>query len=230
MSSAIILVGGLGTRLRSVVTNVPKPMAPINGKPFLEHLMYYWISQGVDHFILASGYLSEIITNYFGNSYMGCKIDYSIEDNPLGTGGALFLASKYIRDEEHFVLLNGDTFFKVKLNEILSLAINKNSDWTLSLTKTDDPSRYMGINIDNHGKILSLDNKLVSNIVNGGVYVVRTKSLFDFNHAPGLPISLEYDVLPEAIHKGQRCIGRICNDVFVDIGIPQDYYKAFNLI
>ncbi|NDA64000.1 MAG: hypothetical protein EBX50_18525 [Chitinophagia bacterium] len=100
MVAAIILAGGKGTRLRSLVKDVPKPMAVINSKPFLEHQIDYLISQGIDKIILSVGYKHEIIINYFGDNYRSASIYYSIEESPLGTGGALFLASKFIQWNE----------------------------------------------------------------------------------------------------------------------------------
>ena len=90
VTTAIILAGGLGTRLRETVPNLPKPMVPIHNRPFLEHQMDYWIEQGITQFILSVGYLKDIIINHFGNSYKGVSIDYAIDTSPLGTGGEFF--------------------------------------------------------------------------------------------------------------------------------------------
>ena len=122
MRTAIILAGGLGTRLRQLVSNVPKPMASVNGRPFLAHLMDYWIGQGITQFIISVGYLKESIINYFGNEYQGIKIEYSEEESPLGTGGGVLLAIKNIKSDDYFVLLNGDTFFEVDLRELILCA------------------------------------------------------------------------------------------------------------
>ena len=92
-TEAVILAGGLGTRLREVVSDVPKPMAPVNGRPFLEHQMDFYAAQGITHFVLSVGYLAEVITKHFGDTYRGCAIDYAVETTPLGTGGGLLLSS-----------------------------------------------------------------------------------------------------------------------------------------
>ena len=115
MTSAVILAGGLGTRLRSVVPYLPKPMAPINGRPFLEHQMRYWSTQGIDHFVLSVGYRYQTIIDYFGAQVEGASLDYVIEESPLGTGGGLVLASKKVSQQENFLLLNGDTYFEIEL-------------------------------------------------------------------------------------------------------------------
>ena len=114
VKTAIILAGGLGTRLREAVPNLPKPMVPIHNRPFLEHQMDYWIEQGITRFILSVGYLKDIIISHFGNSYKSVSIDYAIETSPLGTGGALLLAAKNLN--ETFLVLNGDTFIEVSLD------------------------------------------------------------------------------------------------------------------
>ena len=114
--TAIILAGGLGTRLRKVAPKVPKPMAPINNRPFVEYQMDYWINQGITQFILSVGYLKDVIINHFGNSYKGISIEYVEESSPLGTGGGLLFAAKNLH--ETFVVLNGDTFFEVNINSL----------------------------------------------------------------------------------------------------------------
>ena len=131
--TAIILAGGLGTRLKDVLPDLPKPMAPILGRPFLEYLMDYWIKQGVNHFILSVGYQKKVIMSHFSNEYHGASIEYSIENTPLGTGGALLKASQNISDL--FLLLNGDTFIEVDLKQMIAFHFNKKSDWTLSIIK-----------------------------------------------------------------------------------------------
>jgi D-glycero-alpha-D-manno-heptose 1-phosphate guanylyltransferase len=116
VTSAIILAGGLGTRLRSAVPDLPKPMAPIAGRPFLAYQLDYWIRQGVDRFVLSVGYRHESIMAYFGAAYRGIAVDYSVEQTPLGTGGGLLLALERLDGGQRpFLLLNGDTYFEVDL-------------------------------------------------------------------------------------------------------------------
>ena len=122
ITSAIILAGGLGTRLRSVVADMPKPMAPVNGRPFLEYLLDYWQNQGISHFIISVGYRHEIITGYFGARYKNATIKYAIEKTPLGTGGGFLLASDHLGDDRTFLLLNGDTYFPINLASLEKFA------------------------------------------------------------------------------------------------------------
>ena len=126
VKQAIILSGGQGTRLRSVVSDIPKPMADINGKPFLEYLLRYLNNQGCNHVVLSVGYKSEVIRNYFGNQYLNLKLDYALEKEPLGTGGGIKNSIKYISDNDFF-LLNGDSFFDVNLSELAEFHFCKKS-------------------------------------------------------------------------------------------------------
>ncbi len=135
VTTAIILAGGLGIRLKKVVQDLPKPMALIRGRPFLEYQMDFWISQGVTKFILSVGYLKQTIIDHFGDSYLTASIDYIVEDEPLGTGGALLLASQGLK--ETFLLLNGDTFFEVDLNNLIAFHKKQQSELTLSLFKSN---------------------------------------------------------------------------------------------
>ena len=114
---AVVLAGGLGTRLRAAVSDVPKPMAPVGGRPFLERLLDYWIGQGVRRAVLAVGYMYDTIRRHFGDEYRGCAIAYSIENHPLGTGGALIQALPLVQDPT-FLVLNGDTYFAVPLDAL----------------------------------------------------------------------------------------------------------------
>ena len=143
MITAVILAGGMGKRLRIAVPNLPKPMAPIKGRPFLEYLLDYWINQGVKKFILSVGYMSEVIVDHFGNNYKTAEISYSIEYQPLGTGGALFLSTKKIT--EPFLVINGDTFAEVNLKNLISFHLKKNSEWTFALHRVNENNRYMVI-------------------------------------------------------------------------------------
>ena len=137
VTSAIILAGGLGTRLRGVVPDLPKPMAPISGRPFLEHQIDYWIKQGVSHFVLSVGYRHEVIVDHFGNRYKDAELDYVIEKTPLGTGGGLLLAVEKVGKDEPFLLLNGDTYFAVNLKTLVGFSMTHDADWCFSLFRTN---------------------------------------------------------------------------------------------
>ena len=156
MISALILAGGFGTRLRSAVPDLPKPMAPISGRPFLEYLLDYWMEHGVSHFVLAVGYRHEVIIDHFGNRYGDAEIEYVIEKTPRGTGGGLLLAANKLGKAEPFLLLNGDTYFAVDLKKLIEFSLANDADWCFSLFRTNETGRYMGLDISPEGKITAL--------------------------------------------------------------------------
>jgi D-glycero-alpha-D-manno-heptose 1-phosphate guanylyltransferase len=231
MTTAIILAGGLGTRLRSVVADLPKPMAPVAGRPFLEHLLDYWIAQGVTRFVLSVGYLRHSIETHFGSRYRGIPIAYSIEIEPLGTGGALLAALGHLVTERDFLLLNGDTYFAVSLSELSRFARGQCADWCFSLFPTADTRRYLGLTVDQSGRILELGSQASTDAIlaNGGAYWVTRENIDKLGFATGQQYSLEADILPAALRAGQRIVGLPCVGAFIDIGIPVDYQRAQHL-
>ena len=235
MTVAIILAGGLGTRLRSEVPDLPKPLAPIHGRPFLEYQMDYWIEQGVDTFVLSIGYLHEKVIEHFGLSYRNAKLEYVIEESPLGTGGGLLLALDKVRNTEVFLLLNGDTFFAVDLPHLKEFARQKNADWSFCLFKTSNTQRYMGIKLDEDQRVVQMGIKSqdVTCLANGGVYLIKTAALleaaFSEKFTVGTNASLEVDVFAYELDRHARMFGFESNGVFLDIGIPEDYKSSFSL-
>ena len=230
ISTAIVLAGGLGTRLKGVLKGLPKPMAPIRDRPFLEYQMDFWISQGVTKFILSVGYLKQTIIDHFGDSYLTASIDYIVEDEPLGTGGALLLASQGLK--ETFLLLNGDTFFEVDLNNLIAFHKKQQSEWTLLLLKSNQLGRYMGVNLEDDCEIISLQsggNELTL-LANGGVYLVNPLALKRLNYKPYTKSSLENDLLPKFISLGGGLYGFESSGKFIDIGVPEDYYRAQKIL
>jgi D-glycero-alpha-D-manno-heptose 1-phosphate guanylyltransferase len=238
---AVILAGGLGTRLRSVVSNVPKPMAAVQGKPFLEHVLNYWKNQGIDNFILCVGYKSDLIIEYFGDQFEGSSIHYSIENQLLGTGGAVIEAVKKFHIKDPFILLNGDTFFEVDLKTLHNFSQKNKADWCFSLFDSDDESRYLSITIKTNGAVgfsrdiiqksdsqYAIKNRLALNrgYGNGGVYWVNPVVFEPFFLDPALISSLENQIFDQGMKLGQKFYGlRFCGP-FIDIGLPADYYKA----
>ena len=218
---AIILAGGLGTRLRSVCHDRPKPMAPIHGKPFLHYLIHYWKSQGIDHFILSIGYKHEMITSYFGTIYQEVSIDYVIEKEKLGTGGALLHSLSYLKDpNQPFLVLNGDTFFAVSHKKF-----SLRGECHIALYKVKKNDRYGGVSINKSGKIQQLEHQN-SLLINGGCYLFKPKALIPFTEKF---LSLENDIIPYFIKK-KSCYGTPFEGSFIDIGIPKDYKQAQTLL
>jgi D-glycero-alpha-D-manno-heptose 1-phosphate guanylyltransferase len=224
---AIVLAGGLGTRLRGLVSDVPKPMAPVNGRPFLEILLEYWIGQGVRRFVLSIGYLAECVVRHFGSGWRGVAIEYAREDVPLGTGGGLLLAAQQARETD-LLVLNGDSFFGVQLAGLVACHRERLADCSLSLFRSLDVERYLGVELGEHGEVRSLAARAGPNgaLVNGGVYLFRAAALRRLPWRAGQSASLEADVLPHALHSGWRIFGLESGGTFVDIGVPHDYQRA----
>lgn len=230
---AIVLAGGLGTRLREAVPDLPKPMAPINGRPFLEHQLDYWIDQGIKRFVLSVGYRRDAITSHFGASYRDATIEYAIEESPLGTGGGLLLAAAFVDRKRPCLVVNGDTFFEVSLVELESFHHRKGSDWTIAMFRTAESGRYMGLQVAHDGRIESMRSGLPGEaevLSNGGVYLIGADILADCGFAVGTPASLENDILAALRDRGAKIFGYECAGRFIDIGIPHDYFRAGELL
>lgn len=225
LQTAIILAGGFGTRLQSVVSDVPKPMAPINSIPFLNYQLNYLKHFGITHAVLSVGYLSEKITSFYKNSFNGINISYVIEDSPLGTGGGIRKAME-LCDAKNVLALNGDSFFDVNLHEFYDLNSNANSQISLALRKVNDAARYGTIELKGN-RIISFKEKNGESkpgLINGGVYILN-RELFLQNTKSNINFSIEKDFF-EINLKQLNINGFEFNDYFIDIGIPEDYTKA----
>jgi NDP-sugar pyrophosphorylase family protein len=216
--TVLFLAGGFGTRLASVVSDVPKPMAPVAGKPFLEYLLQHYIDAGIKNFCFATGYKSKIIENYFGDgAKWKAKFQYSVETTPLGTGGAIKKAFQE-KDYNDLIVVNADTFFKFDLNELI---VNCRPTVTLSLSTQPETSRYGTVQLNSLGEIKSFMEKghQGPGLINGGVSYVD-KSIVEF--IKNEFCSLEEEILPTLI-KSKKIYGRALSGKFIDIGIPDDY-------
>lgn len=227
---AIVLAGGLGTRLRSAVPDLPKPMAPVNGRPFLEHLLDYWMRQGVARFILSVGYRHEAISSHFGAAYRGVPVACSVEESPLGTGGGLLLAAGALAAPGPFLVLNGDTWFEVRLAELRAFHATRKADLTLSLFRSPQQGRYAGLRTGSSGEVLAMGAGETGGLANGGVYLMERGLLEDAPWQAASRLSLEEDILPFALQGGKRVHGLECAGRFLDIGIPEDYARAASLL
>ncbi len=228
---AIILAGGFGKRLRSIIKDVPKPMARINGYPFLDLQIRYWIKKGINRFILSVGYKNEVIQSYFGKKFQGAEIDYSVENQPLGTGGAVLLAKKKLRSKDIFLILNGDTYFDVNLKALIDFHLSRSSWFTLSLFVTEERGRYDIVKIDDLGRVLSLQSTKSTGFANGGVSLASVP-MFDYiEEVKTETSSLEKDLLNSLLKKRTAGIfGLACGKVFIDIGLPADFQRAHKII
>lgn len=219
---AIVLAGGFGTRLAGVVKDVPKPMAPVCGRPFLEYVLGALLREGIDHIVLAVGYKKECIIEQFGSTFLGVPIDYSVEEQPLYTGGAIKRALGLCRDERVFAV-NGDTFFPVQLQAMRRFATEKHTPAVIAVKQMKDFSRYGTVRFDSAQYVISFQEKCFcrEGFINGGVYDMERSVLEHFPSA----FSLEKDCLPQLAE--QRRLQAFCDDAdFIDIGIPEDYRAA----
>ena len=224
---AIILAGGLGTRLRAVVPDLPKPMAPIRGRPFLEHQMDYWIGQGVTRFILSVGYKRELIEAHFGNTYRQCPVVYAREEEPLGTGGGLLLGLAEVLSDTVLVL-NGDTFFEVTLETMRAQHAARHAHVTVALHRVPHNDRYGEVVLDAHSAIVAFSAKPSGSegIINGGVYLMQRETLLGLGWNPGDKVGLEQDLFPALLDRKLKMLGMECTGAFIDIGVPIDYQRA----
>ena len=230
---AIILAGGLGSRLRATVPDLPKPMAPIHGRPFLEYLLDYWAGQGVSRFVLSVGYKRDIIEEHFGARYKGTEVDYAVEDQPLGTGGGLLLALKHLRRTGPFLIMNGDTFFEVDLTPMRRYHRERRAELTIALREVEANSRYGGVGIDNEGKITTFDNCARTTdraLINGGVYLAEKSAFAGMALESDVPVSIEDQLYPRMLAEGRRVYGFPSSGRFIDIGIPEDYRRAASVL
>ena len=224
---AIILAGGLGTRLREVVRGVAKPMAPVNGRPFLEYVLNWLRQYQVEKVVLSTGYMSGSVSGYFEDSFFGIPIEYIIEKKPLGTGGAVRYALQKTSGST-VLIINGDTYFPIDLERFISFHSLNNNLFTLALKRMQDFSRYGSVECSGD-IILKFNEKKFCNdgLINGGIYLADRK-FFESRQLPEI-FSLEKDLLEKEAGSAMiKC--QIFDDVFIDIGIPEDYRRAQALL
>jgi D-glycero-alpha-D-manno-heptose 1-phosphate guanylyltransferase len=228
----ILLAGGLGTRLRSVVHDVPKPLAPVAGRPFLEHLLDYWIGYGARRFILSVGYLCERIEAHFGDAYRSVPLVYATEREPLGTGGGLLLALAKVSGDGPLFAANGDTFFALDLGAMNAFHAVRRADFTLALFSSTDVQRYTSVELAADGRVASLKSSGTGAepLANGGVYAIRPAVIARAGFRAGDRVSLEDELLPGLLKAGVGIFGYASDARFIDIGFPEDYARAASVI
>ena len=229
----VLLVGGLGTRLRDVVSDVPKPMAPIKSKPFLEYIFKYWIDKGVKNIHLLLGYKGSLIENYFGNSYFDSNIFYYYEEFQAGTGGAIKLFLKdnnIIENKESFIIMNGDTWLDVDFKKLNYDHYKSKNEFLIAVKKIPMNDRYGSVEIEDEYvvKIKSYNYKEAT--INSGLYITSVDNISKYlNKQKEYTFSFEEKILPLLINK-KKLRSSYCVKQFLDIGIPSDYAKASNII
>ncbi len=226
LNTAIILAGGMGTRLKTIISDLPKPMAPIMNVPFLTYQLNYLKHFGIKKVIFSVGYLSEKIIAHYNQSFENISIEYSIEKNPLGTGGGIRMAMSNLK-EDLVLILNGDSFFDLDLEQFYNLHLEQKSDFSLALRYVNNSERYGNIEFNSSNQITSFIEKNQLNqsgYINAGVYIL-SKKLYLQNTKPDINFSIEKEFFEKQLN--QLIIkGFEFKDYFIDIGIPEDYLKA----
>jgi len=226
----VILAGGKGTRLAPSCPGIPKVIVPVAGRPFIEYLLDHLMLHGFREVVLCVGYLKDQIIKTLGNSYCGMKLIYSMEDKPLGTGGALkkLLNNNTIR-KKFLLVMNGDSFSDVALDDYISWHILNRCKFSLVLVEINDVSRYGKVCIDSKQKVVSFNEKSAGGrgLINCGIYLFDMNSIRQF--LPDGASSLEYDVLPQLIIDG-GIYGYKTKKGFIDIGTPESYRIAQSLM
>jgi len=224
IKQAIILAGGLGTRLRSAVPDLPKCMASVAGKPFLHYVIAHCQNQGIEKFIFSLGYMHEIIEEFLIKELPINNYQLSIEEELLGTGGAIKLACAKAT-EITVLVLNGDTFFKIKLNKLALFHDMVGASCTLSLKPMQDFNRYGVVELNKDYSIKDFQEKKYyeNGLINGGAYALHSTKFLEET----LPekFSFEKDYL-EQFYTSRRMFGVVQDEYFIDIGIPEDYERA----
>jgi D-glycero-alpha-D-manno-heptose 1-phosphate guanylyltransferase len=221
------LAGGFGTRLKSIISDMPKAMAPIQGRPFLDILLHSLAAKGFGRIILSLHYKSNVIKNYFGGSFAGIEIEYVVEESPLGTGGAARLALSSCR-EDHAFIFNGDTYLDQDFLAIDALWRTQRNPIIVGCN-VDDTSRY-GRLLEKNGFMVGYSEKGVfgSGLINSGCYVL---GIAELNSWPvNKPFSLESDFFEKKAKENLIIQVYKSNGLFIDIGIPEDYSRAQNLL
>lgn len=223
IKEAIVLAGGLGTRLQSVVKDIPKPMADINGEPFLKYLFDYLINNGIESVVLSVGFRYEVIKDYFGNKYKNLELHYAVEDEPLGTGGGIMNALNFTH-ENLVYLINGDTFFNVNLKDLFLFHNQTKANFTLALKPMTNFDRYGTVEMDKD-RIIKFNEKHYKDkgLINGGIYILNKYLLETLPFAQ--KFSFEKDFLEKYLNHF-FINGSIIDNYFIDIGIPDDYQRA----
>ncbi len=218
----IILAGGFGTRLRQVVPDLPKPMAPVAGRPFLDIVLTMLARKGFRRAILSLGYMADKIVSHFGDHFAGMELIYEIEHTPLGTGGAVRLSLAHCKSDHVFVL-NGDTYLDIEAADIEKLWQTHHAPIIVA-RELSDTTRY-GRLLAADGHILGFSEKGTAGpgLINAGCYVFPVGMLAGFQF--GEAFSLEEDFLSKAVNT-QRFDLFVTNGCFIDIGIPEDYARA----
>jgi NDP-sugar pyrophosphorylase family protein len=222
--TAVILAGGQGTRLRSVVADRNKVLALVNDRPFITYLFDQVLAAGIRRVILCIGYKAEQLRKELGEHYRGLRVEYSVEDQPLGTGGALALAARACKTA-NLISMNGDSYFDVELEELWQWHQSKRAAATIQLAELPDISRFGSVTLDSESRIVRFEEKCQSSgtgLINAGIYCM-CRDFFEGVKA-GCRVSMERELFPSLVARG--LFGRPGSGRFIDIGTPESYSAA----
>ena len=222
--TGVILAGGMGTRLRQVVSDRPKVMAEIKGKPFIAYLLDQLVEANIERVIISTGYMGSLIEEAIGFSYKGLQVDYSREDTPLGTAGALKLAEQIV-DAEYCLVMNGDSYTEFDAISLFMSGKQKNANITLVVKALDETDRFGVVCKNENNEIIDFMEKASNKgagFINTGVYLMKTSVIHKIPKKT--PCSLEYDFFPSMI--GKSIYGYETAGNFIDIGTPKSYAQA----
>lgn len=224
MKECIILAGGMGTRLKSIISDLPKCMAPINGKPFLFYILEWLKKNNFERVILSLGYKSEVIIDFTKENTWPFEILWVIEKEPLGTGGAICLSLGLSKSSNIFII-NGDTFFDIDIMQFYKCHLENEADLSIAAKPLINYNRYGSLVCDNNDRIIGFTEKkpTVEGIINGGIYLLKSTSIL-LSEKTGR-FSFETDILEKEYSKSRLFAFRD-DGYFIDIGIPEDYHKA----
>lgn len=223
---AIILAGGKGSRLRSVVSDRPKVLADVDGRPYLAYLLDRFKALGVPEVILSTGYMADMVEDVIGHDHDGMPIKYAREDSPLGTGGGAVLAAAATSGDKVLVL-NGDSWCEADLEKFVA-SVPKDCDVGMMLTRVPDVSRYGAVTLDDDGMVTSFREKgsdVGAGVINAGVYLISRSRLLSYPKEK--TISMEQDIFPELVEKN-LVYGHSVDAHFIDIGTPESYARVLS--
>lgn len=226
-TDAVILVGGKGTRLRPLTNSIPKPMLPVAGAPFLEHLLARIKAAGMTHVVLGTSFKAEVFEEHFGDgSYLGLEIEYVVEEEPLGTGGGIRNVLDHLRYDRAMVF-NGDVLGGTDLNAVLKTHVEQEADVTLHLLRVSDPRAFGCVPTDAEGRVSAFLEKTEdppTDQINAGSYVFN-RSVIEKIPA-GRPVSVEREIFPALLESGARVFGHVDQSYWRDMGTPADFVRG----
>jgi D-glycero-alpha-D-manno-heptose 1-phosphate guanylyltransferase len=222
---AVLLVGGMGTRLQAILPSTPKPLAPVGKVPFLQLLVLQLRAQGIRRIVMCTGHLADQIEEEFGDGHKwDVAIEYSKESRPLGTAGAVRFAERYLPQAAEFLVMNGDSFLELDFPQFIRFHRKHGGLISMAVRRVPDAARYGTVQLDTLNRVVGFSEKTgarVPGIVNGGVYIFNRAIL---EHLPKGPASLEQDVFPVSLEHGVYALEQ--HGMFIDIGTPEDYERA----